>query len=123
MPRPLLLMQLAENNDYFLQELTCHFPQMLAEVSAARAAAEACLPRSLSDELHADRHHRAALLFESVTQFGGTTDTERWKRWLDEIFLHPRWGLIGSMAVFALVLFVVFEVSTTLDAWTAARLV
>ncbi len=122
-PRPLLLMQLAENNDYFLQELTCHFPPMLAEVGAARAVAEAQLPRSLSDELHADRHHRAALLFESVTQLGGTADTERWKRWLDEIFLHPRWGLIGSMAVFALVLFVVFEVSTTLDSWTAARLV
>ena len=122
-PRPLLLMQLAENNDYFLQELACHFSSMLDEVAAARAVAEAQLPRSLSDELHADRHHRAALLFESVTQLGGAADTERWKRWLDEIFLHPRWGLIGSMAVFALVLFVVFEVSTTLDSWTAARLV
>ncbi len=123
MPRPLLLMQLAENNDYFLQELGCHFPEMLADVGAARLAAERRLPRSLSDELHADRHHRAATLFESVTQFGGPADTDRWKRWLDEIFLHPRWGLIGSMAVFALVLFVVFEVSTTLDSWTAARLV
>ena len=122
-PRPLLLMQLAENNDYFLQELGCHFPALLAEVAAARALAERQLPRSLPDELHADRHHRAALLFESVTQFGAPADTERWKRWLDEVFLHPRWGLIGSMGVFALVLFMVFEVSTTLDAWTAARLV
>jgi ferrous iron transport protein B len=122
-PRPLLLMQLAENNDYFLQELSCHFPEMLAEVGLARAAAERQLPRSLSDELHADRHHRAATLFEGVTQFGGAADTERWKRWLDGLFLHPRWGLIGSLSVFALVLFVVFEVSTTLDAWTSARLV
>ena len=122
-PRPLLLMQLAENNDYFLQELACHFPQMLEQVGEARVVAERQLPRSLSDELHADRHHRAALLFESVTQLGGATDTERWKRWLDELFLHPRWGLIGSMAVFALVLFMVFEVSTTLDSWTAGRLV
>jgi ferrous iron transport protein B len=122
-PRPLLLLQLAENNDYFLQELGCHFPAMLAEVGLARAVAERQLPRSLSDELHADRHHRAATLFESVTQFGGPADTERWKRWLDGLFLHPRWGLIGSLAVFALVLFVVFEVSTTLDAWTSARLV
>ncbi len=126
MPRPLLLMQLAENNDYFLQELAFHFPQMLAEVVDARAEAERQLPRSLSEELHADRHHRAATLFENVSQFGGPADgtrVEPWKQWLDEVFLHPRWGLIGSMAVFALVLFVVFEVSTTLDAWTSARLV
>jgi ferrous iron transport protein B len=122
-PRPLLLLQLAENNDYFLQELGYHFPEMLAEVALARAVAERQLPRSLSEELHADRHHRAATLFESVTQFGGPTDTERWKRGLDGLFLHPRWGLIGSLAVFALVLFVVFEVSTTLDSWTSARLV
>lgn len=122
-PRPLLVMQLAENNDYFLQELGCHFPEMLPEVSAARQAAERQLPRSLSDELHADRHFRAATLFESVTQFGGPADTERWKRWLDGVFLHPRWGLIGTMAVFAMVLFVVFEVSTTLDSLTSARLV
>lgn len=122
-PRPLLLMQLAENNDYFLQELGCHFPELLDQVAAARTLAEGQLPRSLSDELHADRHHRAALLFENVTQLGAPADTERWKRWLDELFLHPRWGLIGSMTVFALVLFMVFEVSATLDSWTAARLV
>lgn len=122
-PRPLLVTQLAENNDYFLQELGCHFPELLPEVSAARQAAERLLPRPLSDELHADRHFRAATLFESVTQFGGPADMERWKRWLDGVFLHPRWGLIGTMAVFAMVLFVVFEVSTTLDSLTSARLV
>lgn len=123
MPRPLLLMQVAENNDYFVQELLCHFPELQAELESCRAAASSQLPRSLSDELHADRHHRAALLFESVTQPGAVADGEHWQRWLDGIFLHPRWGLIGSMVVFALVLLVVFEVSTTLDAWTAARLV
>jgi len=122
-PRPLLLMQLAENNDYFLQELASHFPDILPEVIEARASAERTLPRTLSEELHADRHHRSALLFESVTRLGAATDTQRWKRWLDELFLHPRWGLIGSLTVFALVLFIVFEVSTTLDSWTAARLV
>jgi ferrous iron transport protein B len=122
-PRPLLLMQLAENDDWFLRELAEHFPAVVAEVEAARAEAQRSLPRQLSDELHADRHHRAALLFEAVTRLGAAEDSARWKRWLDDLFLHPRWGLIGSLAVFALVLFMVFEVSTTLDSWTAARLV
>lgn len=121
-PRPLLLMQLAENDDWFLRELAEHFPAVLPEVTAARAAAQTTLPRPLPDELHADRHHRAALLFETVTRLGAPEDTERWKRWLDDLFLHPRWGLIGSMAVFALVLFMVFEVSAVLDGLTSARL-
>ncbi len=121
-PRPLLLMQLAENDDWFLRELAEHFPDVVPEVTAARAAAQQTLPRPLSDELHADRHHRAALLFEAVTRLGAPEDSERWKRWLDELFLHPRWGLIGSLAVFALVLFMVFEVSAVLDGLTSARL-
>ncbi|MCZ7653715.1 MAG: hypothetical protein M5R42_04625 [Rhodocyclaceae bacterium] len=91
-PRPLLLMQLAENDDWFLRELAEHFPAVLPEVTAARAAAQTTLPRPLPDELHADRHHRAALLFEAVTRLGAAEDTERWKRWLDDLFLHPRWG-------------------------------
>jgi ferrous iron transport protein B len=122
-PWRFLLMQLAENNDYFLQELGCHLPQLLPEVLAARRAAERYLPRPLSDELHADRHHRAALLFENVTRFGGQADAGRWQRLLDGVFLHPRWGLVGSLAVFALVLLMVFKVSTMLDGWTAAPLV
>lgn len=121
-PRPLLLMQLAENDDWFLRELAEHFPALVPEVEAARAEAQKTLPRPLSDELHADRHHRAALLFEAVTRLGAPEDAERWKRWLDELFLHPRWGLIGSLAVFALVLFMVFEVSAVLDGLTSARL-
>ena len=122
-PWRFLLIQLAENNDYFLQELGCHFSQLLPEVLAARRAAERYLPRPLSDELHADRHHRAALLFENVTRFGGLADAGRWQRLLDGVFLHPRWGLVGSLAVFALVLLMVFKVSTMLDGWTAAPLV
>jgi ferrous iron transport protein B len=121
-PRPLLLCQLAENDDYFLNEIGCHFPALLPEVSAARAAAEHGLPRKLSEEIHADRHHRAALLLESVSSPAGPEE-EGWKRWLDELFLHPRWGLIGSLAVFALVLFFTFEVSAVLDSYTSARLV
>jgi ferrous iron transport protein B len=50
-------------------------------------------------------------------------DAGRWQRLLDGVFLHPRWGLIGSLAVFALVLLMVFKVSTMLDGWTAAPLV
>ncbi len=122
MPRPLLLMQLAENDDYFLEEIGEHFPALLPQVVAARAAAEAWLPRPLSEELHADRHHRSALVYEAVTRLGGSDETQRWQRWLDEIFLHPRWGLIGTLAVFALVLFMVFEVAATLDGLTSARL-
>jgi ferrous iron transport protein B len=120
-PRPLLLCQLAENDDYFLSELGCHFPDLLPGVVKARAAAERSLPRSLSEEIHADRHHRAALLYESVSSPSGPEE-EGWKRWLDELFLHPRWGLIGSLAVFALVLFFTFELSATLDGLTSARL-
>ena len=122
-PRPLLLTQLAENDDYFLAELGAHFPQLLPRIAEARTLAEASLPRPLSDELHADRHHRAALLGEATRSLSAPEDTERWKRWLDEIFLHPRWGLIGTLAVFALVLFFVFEVSAALDSITSARLV
>ncbi|WIM04904.1 MAG: ferrous iron transporter B [Candidatus Nitricoxidivorans perseverans] len=121
-PRPLLLTQLAENDDWFLREIEAHFPAALPEVAAARAVAQRVLPRPLSEELHADRHHRAALLFESVSCLSGPEDAERWKRWLDELFLHPRWGLIGSLAVFALVLFMVFEVAAVLDGLTSARL-
>ena len=121
-PHPLLLCQLAENDDYFLHELGSHFPDLLPAVTAARTVAEGRLPRPLSDELHADRHHRAAILLESVSSPTGPAEAG-WKRWLDDLFLHPRWGLLGSLAVFALVLFVTFEVSAFLDALTSARLV
>ena len=121
-PRPLLLMQIAENDDYFFEQYGEHFPQLLPQLKAARAVAEALLPRPLAEELHADRHHRAALLFEHASRLAPRDDTNRWQRWADEIFLHPRWGLIGSLAVFALVLYVVFEVAAGLDALTSARL-
>ncbi len=121
-PRPLLLMQLAENDDYFLHELGTHFPDAMPALIAARAAAEQALPRPLSEELHADRHYRAALLFEEVTSARGPESGVHWRHWLDKLFLHPRWGLIGSLAVFAMVLFVVFEISTVLDGLSSARL-
>ena len=121
-PRALLLSQLAENDDYFLRALDSTFPALLPRIEQARTQAEELLPRPLSEELHADRHHRAAMLFEAVTSPRGVDAGEGWRRWLDELFLHPRWGLLGSLLVFALVLLIVFEMSALLDSWTSARL-
>ena len=121
-PRTLLLSQLAENDDYFLKTLTTHFPDLQAEIAQARRQATQQLPRPLPDELHADRHHRSAVLFEAVSSPRSADAGDGWRRWLDELFLHPRWGLFGSLLVFALVLLIVFEMSTLIDSWTSARL-
>ena len=121
-PRALLLSQLAENDDYFLRAIGSHFPPLLDEITRARAIAEATLPRPLSEEVHADRHHRAAILHETVSS-ARTTDTGRnWWYWLDRLFLHKRWGLVGSLLIFSAVLFIVLQISTLIDAWTSARL-
>ena len=122
-PRALLLSQLAENDDYFLRSLGTLLPQLLPEIIQARIQAEQTLPRPLPEELHADRHHRAAVLFEEVSSPRGIDSGQGWKRWLDEVFLHPRWGIFGTLLVFALVLLIVFELSGLLDSWTSARLV
>jgi len=122
-PTTFLAMQLAENDDYFFAELRCHFPFRHAALLAARDTADAALPRPLADEIHADRHHRAALLYEMVTRPGGGEKLPRWQRWADELFLHPRWGFAGTLAIFALVLFFVFEVSGWLDSLTVARII
>lgn len=81
------------------------------------------LPRPLAEEIHADRHHRAALLYEAATRPGDEGGQPRWQRWADDLFLHPRWGFAGTLGVFALVLFFVFEVSAYLDRLTVARLI
>ena len=122
-PETLLTQQLAENDGYFAQELQAHFPDQYAALLAARGAADAALPRPLAEEIHADRHHRAALLVEAVTRPGQEGEQPRWQRWADDLFLHPRWGFVGTLAVFALVLLFVFEVSALLDALTVARLI
>jgi len=90
-------------------------------VSAARAAADAALPRSLSRNCTPTATTGGGALRERdrLDRAGGRRG---WRRWLDEFFLHPQWGLIGSLAVFALVLFFVFEVSSAIDAATSARL-
>lgn len=122
-PHPLLVMQLAQNDGYFRAEMQQHFPDLLPQLTRLRETAERALPRPLAEELHADRHHRAAMLFESVTRVGVPHAGRGWRFWLDELFLHPQWGLLGSLAVFAVVLFVVFEVSVWIDSLTSARLV
>jgi len=122
-PHAFLLTQVMAGDDYVLDEIREHFPARYGEVMRLRDAAEKQLPRPLADELHADRHHRAALLYEAVTRVGAPHEGRGWRYWLDELFLHPHWGLLGSLAVFAAVLFVVFEVSTWLDSMTSARLI
>lgn len=122
-PITFLALQLAENDDYFFDELRCHFPSLHTALLAARDSADNALPRPLADEIHADRHHRAAMLYEAVTRPGGGEKLPAWQRWADEVFLHPRWGFAGSLAIFALVLFFVFEVSAFLDSLTVAQLI
>ncbi len=122
-PDAFLLMQLAAGDNYFLDEIRQHFPGLLPEILRLRTEAEQTLPRPLAEELHADRHHRAASLFEAVTRVGAPHPGRGWRYWMDELFLHPVWGLFGCLAVFAATLFVVFEVSVWLDEMSAARLI
>lgn len=122
-PYSFLLMQVATNDSYFIDELKQHFPERLAEFQQIITETEQSLPRSLEEEIHADRHHRVASLFEAVSRLGPSRDVRDWRYWLDELFLHPQWGLLGSLGVFALVLLIVFEGSTYLDSLTAARLI
>lgn len=119
-PHAFLLTQFAEASPYVMDELQQHFPQLLEELHQLRGIAEQVLPRTLDDELHADRHHQAALIGEAVTCPGRAP--RDWRKRLDDFFLHPQLGLLGSLAVFAAVLFVVFEVSGWLDSMTSARL-
>ena len=121
-PHSLLLMQFAAADGFVDDELRQHFPQLLPGFVALRDAAGSKLPRPLADELHADRLYRAATLVEATQRWGTPGQTRDWRFWLDELFLHPQWGLIGSLAVFAAVLFVVFEISGWIDAMTTVRL-
>ncbi len=122
-PTYLLVTQIAEGDPYFLDEMRQHFPAYLPEVRRLLARAGEAMPRPLPDELHADRHHRAATLFEAATRLGPPNEDRGWRYWLDQLFLSSRWGFIGSVAVFAAVLFVVFYVSGWIDGETSARLV
>ncbi len=121
-PLHFLVSRIGESDRYFLDELKQHFPERSSQTQQLIAAADRALPRALRDEMHADRHHRAAITAEAATRPDGMQERRNWRYWLDELFLSRRWGLIGSAAVFAAVLFVVFGVSAWLDAQTSARL-
>jgi len=121
-PQTFLTMQLMQSDRYFTDELSCHFPQEAESLHKIRQEADAVLPRPLAEEVAADRHHRASLLFEKIATVSHRSETITWEDRLDAIFLHRRWGLVGSLLLFAAVLFMVFEVSAGLDAVTAARL-
>ncbi len=121
-PHQLLLTEFAAADSYVESELQQHFPERLPRLNELREAASTRLPRPLAEELHADRHHRAAALFEASLRMGSPQETRNWRYWLDEFFLRPGWGLIGSVGVFAAILFVVFEVSTWIDAHTTVRI-
>ena len=122
-PLPFLVNQVAAGNDWFIGEFEMHFKSTADELRTLCEQASAMLPRPLAEELHADRHHRAATLFESISRLGSGEKRKGWRFWLDELFLDPKWGLLGSLLVFALVLFMVFRVGTWLDGMSAARLI
>jgi len=121
MPSNMLTMNLLEEDPYILSELQSHFPETVPAIRALHEKANRELPRPLTEEVKADRHHRAICLFEDVAELVHKPKLS-WEDQLDMLFLHPRWGLVGSLAVFSAVLFMVFEVSTALDAMSAARL-
>ena len=95
---------------YGLREL---FATVVQEVRSATHAARSYRPPL--DE-------SAATLARIATRPGGVHRRQDWRYWLDELFLSPRLGLVGSAAVFAAVLFVVFGVSVRIDAVTTAPL-
>ena len=114
LPRLLLATRIAEGDRAFLDR---------PEIAPLRAELKQMPGLPLPDELHADRHHLAAILAETATRPAGVRERRDWRYWLDELFLSPRLGLVGSFAVFAAVLYIVFDVSVQLDALTSARLV
>ncbi len=121
-PLPFMVRQLKQADDYFCRELTAHFPDTATEVEAIRQQADTTLPRPLAEEVTADYQHRAAGLFRRVARLIHRSKTITLEDRLDAVFLDPRWGLIGSLTLFAMVLYVVFEVSAGIDAMTSARL-
>jgi len=120
-PANMLTMNLLEQDNYLRTEIKNHFPEVAPAIHSLREQANRALPRKLTEEVKADRHHRAVSLYEAVAH-SVQQPAAGWEERLDMLFLHPHWGLVGSLAVFAAVLFVVFEVSTGLDALSSARL-
>ncbi|WP_296494751.1 ferrous iron transporter B [Rhodoferax sp.] len=123
MPHQLLLMLFGSGHGYIERELQEHFALLMPSLNALRTTAGLSLPRPLAEEIHADRHHRAATIFEAALRPGPLAPGRGWRFWLDAFMLHRQWGLLASLVVFAGVLFVVFEVSGWIDAQTTQRLI
>lgn len=122
-PHQLLLLLFASGHAYFERELQEHFAARMPDLQALREAAGQGLPRPLAEEIRADGHHRAATLYEAAMRPGPLEPERNWRFWLDTFLLHPQWGLLASLWVFAGVLFVVFEVSGWIDSQTTQRLI
>jgi len=120
-PANMLTMNLLEQDNYLRSEIKSHFPALAPAIHALREQANMALPRTLTEEVRADRHHRATTLYNDVVHNVHKPKIS-WEDRMDMLFLHPHWGLVGSLAVFAVVLFMVFEVSTGLDAVSSAKL-
>ena len=89
-PAPLLLSEVAAADAWFIGELEQHFAGRMQSVQQLLADAARGLPRPLDEELHADRHYRAASLFEMVTRLGSRRARRDWRYWLDALFLNPQ---------------------------------
>ncbi|MDX8377530.1 MAG: ferrous iron transporter B [Mariprofundales bacterium] len=123
-PAPLLATLLLENETYICNKFQNNFPAMIAILKdVERQIEHENLPRAIANEIAADRAYRAAMVYKTCVQLQANPATVTWDERLDALFLHPRWGLIGSLGIFAAILYVVFEVSALLDAATAARLI
>ncbi|RMH60127.1 MAG: ferrous iron transporter B [Zetaproteobacteria bacterium] len=121
-PLPFMIRQLKQRDTYFDAELASHFPEHARKLEALRRQAMDSLGRPLADVVAEDYRRRASALCEQVVRLTHRSQTTTWEDRLDAVFLHPRWGLLGSMLLFAGVLFMVFEVSAGIDALTSARL-
>ncbi len=122
MPAELLLSQLMQGDAYLEEELSSHFPDACNRLRAFREAVGRELPRPLNQEVRADLNHRALSLAEATSRQIRRAHAMTWEDRFDAIFLHPRWGFVGSIAVFASVLYMVFELSAGLDRISSARL-
>ena len=122
-PHFLLLKLFAAGHPYFEVQLQARFPDEYAQFQVLRQQAQQQLPRPLADEIHADRHHRAATVCEEALCMGQKRTASDWRVWLDAFMLHPQWGLLSSILVFAGVLWMVFEGSTWIDANTTQLIV
>jgi ferrous iron transport protein B len=97
--------------------------QGLTQLFSAAVETARQVPTPLPPVPLAEGPARAAALYQAALRPGPTQATRGWRFWLDEFLLHPQWGLLGCLAVFAAVLFVVFEVSGWIDVQTTQRLI